>query len=86
MKRNGRGPEGMGPMTGRGLGNCGAGTADKNVIEGETRRGKFGRGRGLGRIAGTNPEGGGMGRGRRGRGHGRGQGRGAGFGPNGGSW
>jgi len=76
-------------MTGRGLGNCGAGAADGNVIESETRRGGFGLGRGLRRIAGTNPEGGGIGQGRRGRfagevgrgrGHGGGRGQGRRFG------
>jgi hypothetical protein len=63
--RNGTGPVGEGPKTGRGLGNCGN-NADDNVRD-ENRQG-LGRGRGMG--LGRGP-GRGMGRG---RGQGLGQG------------
>ncbi|MBN1243479.1 MAG: DUF5320 family protein [Spirochaetales bacterium] len=65
--RNGMGPEGLGPFTGRGLGGCGGRVA---VPYG-------GRGYGAGFGGGF---GGGLGRGR-GRGFGRGFGAGYGYGP-----
>lgn len=41
---NGTGPQGMGPMTGRGMGLCGGGQA----------HGRRGFGRGVGRMSGSN--------------------------------
>ncbi|MCK5807927.1 DUF5320 domain-containing protein, partial [bacterium] len=50
-RRDGRGPNGSGPRTGRGLGNCGtADTVQAGV--GYGRGGGFGRGRGFGQGAG----------------------------------
>ena len=43
---NGKGPEGKGPRTGRGLGNCGSG---KKTTGSRPRLGRGGRGRGRGR-------------------------------------
>lgn len=70
--RDKRGPEGRGPMTGRGLGPCaGPERREETGTEELPRRGGgFGRGFGRGR-------GGGAGRGGRGRGRGFGAGRGA---------
>ena len=66
--RNGTGPEGMGAMTGRGLGNCSSNNTGENT---NTARGGMGMRRGGGR---------GMGRGMgMRRGGGRGMGRGMGF-------
>lgn len=71
MRGNGRGPEGRGPMTGRGLGNC-LRSNDEDLLS-------RGPGRGFAGAAGR-----GSGRGP-GRGPGRGMGRGNGFGRRGGS-
>ena len=79
--RNGRGPQGEGPRTGRGMGRCrpatGSETDDTTRGDGEANA-VFGAG-----MAWRNGQGGGrgMGRGRGlGRGGGRGMGRGAGWG------
>lgn len=82
--RNGTGPEGMGPLTGRGMGNCSSAnnvdTNQKPIGRGMGRRlgfarGQGGRGRGCGMGRGR---GFGMGRGMQGRGFGMGQGQGFG--------
>ncbi len=71
--RNQRGPQEMGPMTGRGMGRCGG--QNNTETQTETGRGRGGRGMGKGRG-----QGGGMGNGQgQGRGQG-GQGMGRGFG------
>lgn len=53
--RNGTGPLGRGPMTGRGMGNCGGRTADAvyGYAGGPGFGGGFGRGRGRGRGFGA---------------------------------
>ncbi len=48
--RDGSGPNGSGPMTGRGMGNC---NPDRNMVDGYDHRGRgCGRGRGMGRRNG----------------------------------
>ena len=64
-RRDGTGPEGMGPMTGRGSGGCSPNQAGTNV----TGRGSRKQGRGVGQGGG---QGGGQGAGR-GKGQGRGR-------------
>lgn len=66
--RDGSGPQGMGPMTGRRMGNC---TPDSDFAVNDNRGRGFGRGFGCGN---------GMGRGRRGGGFRNNNRRGAGFG------
>ncbi|MCG2726139.1 MAG: DUF5320 domain-containing protein [Elusimicrobia bacterium] len=62
--RNGTGPDGKGPKTGRGMGNCG--TNETDDVRNTNRQG-LGRGRGMGMGLGRGP-GKGMGRGGKGRG------------------
>ena len=71
---NRKGPEGMGPKTGRGLGRCnGEERAERQACENEMRPGRGRRGFG----GGGRGNGAGMGRGEgRGRGQGMGRGRG----------
>ncbi len=76
--RNGTGPNGNGPLTGRGLGNCNTNVQRSDREEFFNR--DFGRGNGMGRGGGF-----GFGRGG-GRGFGRGGGRGFGLGANRGNY
>ncbi len=83
--RNQRGPQGQGPMTGRGLGHCNGNENTENRADVAPAGGGRGRGlgnrRGLGQGQGQGQgRGGGLGRGK-GQGLGRGQGRGPGRGP-----
>ena len=66
------GPEGKGPMTGRGAGDC-SGNEDPNIANERPRRG-FGFGFGFGGGRGLGGRGQGRGQGFRGRGRGRGRG------------
>ncbi len=68
--RNKQGPQGMGPMTGRGMGTCGG--QHRQEMAFDEPRGRGGRGNG-GRGRGGRGQGAGFGQG-------RGQGRGRGFG------
>jgi len=71
---DGTGPDGRGPMTGRGMGDCVSNPVNNSNIQNNLGRGRSGIGRGLGRgWTGTN-RGAGVGRGFRG-GFGRGPGR-----------
>ncbi len=74
---NGTGPEGRGPMTGRGLGYC-TGHTNPGFTRGIPMGKEYGYGRGYNR---GNGRGSGYGRGNgRGSGYGRGNGRGSGYG------